>query len=258
MAAKNRIDLKALITAWAATLDLEATHKPDEQEILDSVLLNRDVSNTIAVSGAATDVDFSGYDTIIVNTAQSTALTISNLVDGEFKYLIINKSAANAITFANATDISYDLTYNNTLILLIYKIISKGSAGIIAVPLHKTFDYSAVLTSASLAPGEWQEASLITPWTATSNRGMRAGIWYRTNGNYLDLAISISRTLSGSSSIALLPAGYRPLYVSVFNPVVFGASNLGDIRIDAGGNIEFTSYTTYPTSICLSCSIPLT
>lgn len=258
MSAQNRTALKALITAWAASLDLEATHKPTEQHILDSVLLNRDDVNTIAATTAATNVVFTGYDTIIVNANTSSVLTISGVSDGEVKYLIINKSAGNAITFAGATANGYNQTYENTLTLLVYKIISKGSAGNLAIAMHKTFDYTAILTSTSIAPEDWQEATLLSPWTSGGG-GLRAGVWYRINVNMLDISIDVSRTLTWLPEICTLPVGYRPIYASNF-PISYSTTR-GYITINTSGNVYCTATPAGSDvgTIVLACgSIPLT
>lgn len=257
MAASNRTTGKADVTALAATVDL-AELKTSLNLIWDSALLNRDVSNTVAVSGAATTIDFSGYDTIIANTTQSTAITISNLIDSEFKYLIINKNASNAITFANATDMSYNLVYNNTLTLLVYKIVSKGSAGIIAYPLHKTLDYSALLTSASLLPGEWQEASLSSPWLGANYATGRIGLWYRISNGYLDIDCSITRSLAFSGNITTLPEGYRPSFGKLLAVNFHTLNCVGMVKIATDGLITVNMFSGEPLNVFFSTHIPLT
>lgn len=256
MAAKNRTDLTALINNWAATLNLETRHKPDELEILESVLLNRDVTNTIAVIGAATAVNFSGYDTININTTLDTVLTISNLAVGEFKFLIISKDQGNQINFANATDMSYSLAYNHTLSSLIYLMVNKGDSGIIAYPLHKTFDFSAL--PALPTKGEWQEASLTSPWIAGGGSGVRTGLWYRLYDEYIDISCCVYRSAAFADIITTLPVGYRPAYGHVVTASFYGASMEGDISIKTDGQISINMYSGSPLNIHFSAHIPLT
>lgn len=259
MSAQNRTSLKALVTAWAASLDLETTHKPTEQHILDSVLLNRDEINTIAATTAATNVVFTGYDTIIVNQNISTTLYISGIADGETKYLIINKSAGNAVSFNGATWNAYNPTYETGLTLLVYKIISKGSAGNLAIAMHKTLDYSALLTTASLTPGDWQEATLASPWVG-STIYMRSGVWYRTHLNMLEIQIDISRTLAWSALICTLPVGYRPETVGGVFPIAYSQTP-GHITVNASGEVYCTATpagSAVGTNVIAYGSIPLT
>ena len=60
--ASNRTTLDALFSAWAATLDLEATHKPNIREFLDSCQLIRDVSGTGGDSSSTFEIDYTWYD----------------------------------------------------------------------------------------------------------------------------------------------------------------------------------------------------
>jgi hypothetical protein len=256
MSAQNRTDLKALVTAWTASLNLETTHKPTEQSILDSVLLNRDVKGTynFTTSGYK-DVDFDGKDTIVINTTTDIEINCANFNEGEVKYLIINKNTGNAITFYNATDQSIDLTYCNTLAKLYYRIEQKGGAIILAVPLHPTFDFAAI--PAPETPGEWQQASLTRPWIPYYGSG-RNGIWYRLNRGYIDITCQIYRTSSPNAFLTTLPSGYRPAFNYPIKEVIVFPDGIYTVIIQTDGQIILNGGGQWPTSIFFTASIPLT
>lgn len=261
MSAKNRTDLKADVAAWAAMLDLEATHKPTEQNILDSVLLNRDVVYSVSSSATgALTLDFTGYDAIDFQTTGSRDISFTGIEAGETKYLIIRKSAGNVITFPGSVSgvlnndyVSSDLTY------LAFKINKKGVSSpvqIIVTPLFASLDYSDIPTPET--PTAWQELSLLSPWTADSGTDMRPGIWYRTNRDNIDISISINRTLAWSRHIGVLPSGSRPAfgYIKPFHTATSGAS--GNIIITPTGSIENVDFSINPQNIHTTISIPLT
>jgi hypothetical protein len=257
MSAKNRTDLKAEIAAWPeSNFDIVVNHKPSEQNILDSVVLNRDVLDSIAVTTGATNVNFTDKDTITVNTAMDTVLTIQNLVDGESKTLIIVKTGiVNQVTFANATEMGYDQNYLNQRTTLRYKLISKGALGIIAFPLNPSFDFSAI--PAPETAGSWNEASLSSPWTSYPS-GARGGVWYRLNRGYIDISCSITRTLAFNNPICTLPAGYRPSYEFIISAMFNAAITGFHVRIDTTGAIVIVGGGTSPINVQFTVSIPLT
>lgn len=260
MSAKNRTDLKADVAAWAAMLDLEATHKPTEQNILDSVLLNRDITYSVTrLSAGSETINFTNYDTVHLSTAYDTDITISGLNAGEYKFLLINKTAGVKITFANGIDGTFNNTYVDGLTRCAYMVTYKGTytpLQYFITPLFKTFDYSAI--PAPETPTAWQELSLLSPWTPASGTDMRAGIWYRVNRDNIDLSICITRTLAWSRYIGVLPSGSRPAYgyIHSFNQGTSGAN--GNIIITSAGSIENVNFTVDPQNIFATITIPLT
>lgn len=255
MAAKNRTQLKALITAWAATLDLEARHKPDEQEILDSVLLNRDVVNTLA--GTSIAANFTGYDSIIVNASGNVTITVSNIAVGESKTLTVNKTAGQTITFSGATDQSVDTSYVTALTKVVYEIYSKESGVVIANPKVKT---GAIVT---LTDGAWNEATLGTSWTGVAIG--RQGMFYRLNKiGQLEVSISVyHENATFNTSLTTLPEGFRPAYKQVIQCQLskqVAGHGACYIDINTNGTITVNQLDTYavPFYLVHTFVIPLT
>lgn len=258
MSAQNRTALKAQVAAWAATLDLEVTHKPTEQNILDSVVLNRDVVSSIASSGTIT-LDFTGAEVVELTTTNDCTISFTGIETGESKVLIINKELGNILTFVAVSGIIDDDYVSASLEYCVFLVTKKGAATpiqTVVTPLFASFDFSSIPTPES--PGAWQELSLYVPWIANTTRSMRPGIWYRENRDSVEISICIQRTTTTSGDIATLPTGYRPEYPHRFKPVMFGVGDIADVLINAQGIIYITSYGgVYPNEICLSCRIPL-
>ena len=128
MALKNRTEAKAVVTAWAAILDLEATHKPDlRDEILNNCLFRKDVSDSQVASGTTKTLDFDGFDYIEVAQSNNVAYTLNNILQGEIKYLKITKTAAQTVSYINGTDVSVRKAFINATTVVIYRIINKDA-----------------------------------------------------------------------------------------------------------------------------------
>jgi hypothetical protein len=264
MSAKNRTDLKAEVAAWTAMLDLEATHKPTEQNILDSVLLNRDITYSVTrLSAGSETINFTNYDTVHLSTAYDTDITISGLNAGEYKFLLINKTAGVKITFANGIDGTFNNTYVDGLTRCAYMITYKGTytpLQYFITPLFKTFDYSAI--PAPETPTAWQQLSISSPWFDYSTGGTRGGVWYRLHNGCVEIDISIQRTLSYNGTIGILPSGHFPAYTYKTGIYAADAANAapGFITVRADGYIIIGQFLGgySPQFINIFISIPLT
>lgn len=149
----------------------------------------------------------------------------------------------------------------HTLTLVVYKLISKGSAGILAIPQHKSFDYTVLLTSSSLTPGAWNELTPTSPWVGLTSSYNRTGIWYRANINNIDVTFSINRTLAFSGLLGTLPVGYRPAYNHSFRlitPYPYTNDAGGGVIVYTNGRIEYNAGTAEPNALTGTISIPLT
>lgn len=261
MSAQDRTALKALITGWPETnFDIITNHKPTEQHILDSVMLNRDVSATISATTSITSVNFAGVDAVTVNSAITTDILISGIEVGEVKYIRINKNAGNVITFSGIGVINMDINpvYCNTLTTLFYKIIRKESI-LIAVPYHKSFDFDAIPSVE--VPEDWQEAALTSGYSKDPSIS-RDGIWFRKYANYLDLSIGLFVPGTPATSIpATLPTGYRPLFSFplslTLSPMDSSCYLRAMLLTDGRIELAFSISTVRPRVICGFCRIPL-
>src|SRR3989304_4801244 len=164
MSAKNRTDLKALLSAWAATLNLETRHKPDELEILDSVLLNRDLVSSVAGSGTLT-LDFTGVDVVELTTTADCTISFTGLETGEYKFLIVNKELGNILTFVAVSGVVDNVYVSQYLEYCLFMVTKKGVATpiqTVVTPLFNSFDFSDIPSPETA--GAWTELSLTSPW----------------------------------------------------------------------------------------------
>ena len=218
--------------------------------------MNRDVLGVYSITSAGTkNIDFTNSDTIIINTTESISINCNNITDGELKTLIINKSAGNEITLLNTTDIEYDPDYVKTLTRIGFYILAKGEISLFTVPIHKTFNFSAI--PAPETAGEWHEATLTSPWIALT-AGVRGGIFYRLNRGYIDISCSITRVLAFASTICTLPAGFRPAFDYNIPATYFVGSGTTDTVINTAGVISVSIAGSAPAVIKFTVSIPLT
>ena len=146
MAAENRTALQSTLDGLSAVVDL-ADLKTAFTNFVDSMLMKRDVQNTVTVTGAGTtNVDFSGYDTVKVSTGYDCTLNIQNIVDGDVKFLWLNKTSGVTVAFTGATTQEVDTDYTEGLSDIVYIVTKKFYGTVILAPLTKTFDLSALTT----------------------------------------------------------------------------------------------------------------
>lgn len=142
MAAENRTDLATTLAALAAVVDLSEL-KAVLTNFIDSMLMKRDVQNTVTVTGAGTtNVDFDGYDTVKVSTGYDCTLNIQNINDGDVKFLWLSKTSRVTVVFTGATSQEIDTTYTTTLTDIIYIVTKKFYGTVVLAPLTKSFAFN--------------------------------------------------------------------------------------------------------------------
>ena len=97
-------------------------------ELADNIKFREDVGAVQASGVSAITVNFEGKDRIdLTRTGGALNITVAGLGDGELKYLLITKTAGQAITWTNVTDVTPILANVNELGLVLYEVIRKGS-----------------------------------------------------------------------------------------------------------------------------------
>jgi hypothetical protein len=232
MAVNNRAE--AIIVAEAAlvpTLTL-AQHKAMLNEnILNSVVFDKDViASETPVAGAVT-IDYSDKDLATVTTAINLAVSFTNLENGAVKYLEVTKSAANVISFVGALDMVDFREYINTVETVVcYRISNKN--GIIYVE--------------ALFNPQAQPFQDITPLVGTWNGNVKYRINYFTRKVDIDIAIGSGAT--PATIICTVPSIIKPsrlIYKAIVisttgNPIIVTIEpSLGQMSIQ---NATVSSY----------------
>lgn len=97
-------------------------------ELADNVVFREDVAVSQVSSISNITVDFSGKDRVdLTRTGGNLVITIANVGDGETKFLLVTKTAGQAVTWVGVTDITPIKANANALSLVLYEIKRKGS-----------------------------------------------------------------------------------------------------------------------------------
>ena len=158
MAFLNRTEVQAAIQALAAIVG-ETEHKDSlDPNFAASVVFRKDVAAADTAGSGSKTLDFQDVDYISCSQSSSpTSYTLSNIQQGEIKFLRITKSATFDVTFANATDVSVRTTHINTSVTeVVYRITNKNASLYV----------EAISVSNSIAN---IQADLTTDWNNTPN-----------------------------------------------------------------------------------------
>ena len=160
MARKNRTELDTTIAAWAATLNLTTTHRPDVREIIENCVLLKDVSDTSSATSTPHDIDWDGvdYHEVTLNNV-TVVITFSNISQGEIKYLKVIEGTDNDHSFSGATLVATKAANEFTL-PVIYQVINKDST-VYVVPVNRESTYDAA--SDVQAKGLSSDSVFLTP-----------------------------------------------------------------------------------------------
>ncbi len=158
--ANNRTEAKtAVSTALVPTLTLAQHITLLNDEINESTVFRKDVIASETPVGGNVTIDYSDKDTATVTTAVNLAVSFTNIVNGDVKYLEIIKAATNTISFAGSTDVSPRKNYINTAVTVVaYEVKNKNGniyVNSINVDNNSTFPPYSIgsydMTSGSLA-----------------------------------------------------------------------------------------------------------
>jgi len=126
--ANNRDEVAVFIEALAAIVDLEELKEVLNDNFCQSLTFRKDVTFADTAAGTKT-LDFTDIDYITVTQSANSTYTLSNIAQGEIKYLKLTKSAGHTVDFTGATDVSQRQDYiDNTVTDVIYRITNKDNS----------------------------------------------------------------------------------------------------------------------------------
>lgn len=97
-------------------------------ELAENVVFREDVAVVQSSGSSNITVDFTGKDRVdLTRTGGSLNITLSGISDGEIKYLLVAKTAGQAVTFVGVTDVTPIKANANALSLVLYEIVRKSS-----------------------------------------------------------------------------------------------------------------------------------
>lgn len=128
MAKKNRDEITTQVNAKIVPTVTNAVHKDLlNNDIVNSVVLEKDVITAQSPAGGNITIDYSDKDTATVVTTSNLTVSFTNIENGAVKYLSITKNAGNTVSFSGATDVSDRKAYiNSTETVVVYKVSHKN------------------------------------------------------------------------------------------------------------------------------------
>jgi len=125
----NRTTVKSnILTKNVPTVTNEILTDMLNADMADNLVFREDV--VVAQSSSVTNItlDFTGKDRIdVTRTGGAITFTVSNLADGDVKYILVNKSPSTHIGFVNVLDKTPLNTVVNEASLVLYQLFRKGS-----------------------------------------------------------------------------------------------------------------------------------
>lgn len=97
-------------------------------ELADNLKFKEDVAVIQASAVSNIVCDFAGKDRIdLTRTGGSLNISVANIGDGDTVFIVVNKTAGQAVTFTGVTDITNVKTYADALTTVLYEIVRKGN-----------------------------------------------------------------------------------------------------------------------------------
>ncbi len=250
MALKNRTESKAIVTNWTPVLDLETTHKPDLRDnILDNIIFRKDVAGSGTGTGSITidflDIDYISWD----GSGSNLTITLSNIQQGEIKYLMLTKTIAASVAFVSPVIFENDnQEYVKSLRDILFKIYNKNGTDI-----HVRMITNDVPESSTLYPGVIEKGIQAEVDAGIDNdRAIVPSTLF--NCDFLMktkiIAINNWNMTSGSGSLTFTQAhGLTKSKIRYCKAVIYGDDG-GDVymlEFNGSGHVKFD--TTYCTLI---------
>ena len=172
MANKNRTELKAETDSdLQPVLQLEDHKDFLKDDFIESALFRKDVIDTIVQVGGIGTADFNNFDFITFSSNANLTLTISNVFQGEIKYLKITKNPADTLTFSGATDESINPDFVKEKSTIYYMVYNKDGGTILLKPIVRdvgsaTIDLEGITeraTDIEAQEGDTVENRFLTP-----------------------------------------------------------------------------------------------
>jgi hypothetical protein len=130
MAKGNRQSFTSNVTTKIQPLVTTAIHRDVLiNDLAASVVFGQDVALPQTATATNITVDFTGKDRVdLTRTGGALNITLSGIDDGETKFLLITKTAGQAVTFVGVTDVTPIKANANALNLVLYEIVRKSSS----------------------------------------------------------------------------------------------------------------------------------
>lgn len=107
-------------------------------DLISSIVFEKDVIASQSVVAGAVTVDFSNKDTITLTTAVNISISFTNLENGAVKYIRLTKALTNTVSFAGATNVTNFQKYiNNKVTSVTYAVYNKNGV-ILVLALSET------------------------------------------------------------------------------------------------------------------------
>jgi len=192
--AKNNRDEAIIVTtaALVPTLTLAQHEVMLNDNVLNSVVFEKDVIASETPAAGAVTIDYEDKDTATVTTAVDLAVSFTNLENGAVKYLEVTKAAANVISFVGAVDKVNFRDYINTVETVVcYRISNKNGV---------------IYAEALFAPDSttWQNLTLATGWTGSAK--------YRINyvTDKIEFEFDVTRDSAINNIVCSIPSNINP------------------------------------------------
>lgn len=243
-------------------------------DFADSIKFREDVAVSQTSSTTNITLDFSGKDRIdLTRTGGPLNISVSNLDDGDEKFILITKTSGQTVAFTGVTDITPVKENADALALVLYEITRKGSnyfvKAWVASPLNATTDVSGIVEKAtptertSGATDKFIDAELLKVKTDEIDAKIDTGAWqtpsynagfsgdpsnpfqYRLAYGRLEIRGNILSTTTTSGTAFTLPLAYRPA-TQVFGRYtrVTSGQVIQYFTIFTNGNFQGTEWIT--------------
>lgn len=99
--ANNRTEQQAKVEGLSPIVDLIELQEAISPN--DGYLFKKDVKAAVTASGGTASADFTTNDQVVITTTANVAISIVGLQDGQVGKIIVNKAAANTVSFVGVT-----------------------------------------------------------------------------------------------------------------------------------------------------------
>jgi len=125
----NRQAVKSNVLTKIQPTVVTAIHREVlNEDFADNLVFREDVAVIQTSTVTSITCDFTGKDRIdLTRTGGALSITLSGLGDGDVKYLLVTKTAGQAVTFVGTTDVTPIKANANALSTVLYEIVRKSS-----------------------------------------------------------------------------------------------------------------------------------
>jgi len=255
----NKTEAKAAVTAAISPTVTNTIHKNLlNDEIIDSLVLRKDVIESATPAAGVVTADFTTADMVTITCIQSTAISFSGLANGDVKHIFVIKANNHAITFVGATNSTdYQEFIDVNASSLTYRVSNKNgfitcqallstlrigvSADILTGDVYKIPSCKAVKDY--VAAVESNTVTVVTAdWTTVTNKVTK------TKDGCVSVHLEVEKKAGNFNSII----GDLPV-----NFVASGSMAVGGVRITSGGTYSTAYFNVFGTGSGVSGRIEI-